>query len=117
MQQKIQPKSEKDLKTSLNLGTKLQQNGFNNGHTVLGEKSVTSLTNKFDFRSKNIVTSETELKQIVNEQTKLISNLREQLEAKDKKIIELEKNVKILLENIPTTKLDLSLELNGHSLA
>merc|ERR1712064_82539 len=104
MGRKIQPKSEKDIKTSLNLGKKKNN-------------SVKCLTNKFDYNeNKNSTKSEIDLKQVVNEQTKLISNLREQLQAKDQKIKELEANMKLLLKNIPP-KLDLSLELNGHSLA
>ena len=61
--------------------------------------------------------SETELKQLVQEQTELITNLRDKLEAKDKRIKELESKVKLLMKNVPPAKLDLSLELNGHSLA
>ena len=83
-------------------------------------KSVKSLTNKFDhhnYKESTNISSEVELKQVVNEQTKLITNLKGQLEAKDRKIKELESHLKTLLKNIPTTKLDLSLELNGHSLA
>ena len=88
-------------------------------------KSVKSLTNKFDIRNQTIIRDSTntatteiiELKQVVNEQTKLITNLRGQLETKDRKIKELESHLKTLLKNIPATKLDLSLELNGHSLA
>jgi len=121
LQHKIQPKSEKDIKTSLNLGTRLQQNvgNFNSSINYSKNKnnSVKCLTNKFDYNeNKNSTKSEIDLKQVVNEQTKLISNLREQLQAKDQKIKELEANMKLLLKNIPP-KLDLSLELNGHSLA
>jgi len=119
LQHKIQPKSEKDIKTSLNLG-RLQQNvgNFNSSINYSNKNnSVKCLTNKFDFNEKkNSTKSEIDLKQVVNEQTKLISNLREQLQAKDQKIKELEANMKLLLKNIPP-KLDLSLEMNGHSLA
>ena len=82
--------------------------------------NVRTLTNKFDNHnncSRDLSVTEIELKQVVNEQTKLISNLKDQLHAKDKRIFELETKVKMLLKNVPATKLDLSLELNGHSLA
>ena len=80
-------------------------------------KNVRTLTNKFDNQnscSRNLLVTENELKQVVNEQTKLISNLQDQLFAKDKRILDLENKLKMLFRN---SKLDLSQELNGHSLA
>ena len=112
--QKTQPKSEKDRKTSLNIG---KRNEVNDNSTNNNLRNVRTLTNKFDNQvscSKKISVSENELKQVVNEQTKLISNLQDQLFAKDKKILDLENKLKMLLRN---SKLDLSSELNGHSLA
>ena len=79
--------------------------------------NVRTLTSKFDNQNscnRDLSVTEIGLKQVVNEQTKLISNLQDQLFAKDKRIRDLETKVKLLLRN---TKLDLSLEPNGHSLA
>ena len=137
--QTLQPHTEKDRKTSLNLGTKYQHNNNNNNSSSnrsstrdVAAKTATNynnlnsvkyLTNKFDYRNNNshrsehVTPSETELKQLVQEQTELITNLRDKLEAKDKRIKELESKVKLLMKNAPPAKLDLSLELNGHSLA
>ena len=129
----LQPQTEKDRKTSLNLGTKYQHNNNNNNNTRdVAAKTATNynnlnsvkyLTNKFDYRNNNnhrsehVTPSDTELKQLVQEQTELITNLRDKLEAKDKRIKELESKVRLLMKNDPPAKLDLSLELNGHSLA
>ena len=129
----LQPHTEGERKTSLNIGTKYQHNNNNNNSTRdVAAKTATNynnlnsvkyLTNKFDYRNNNnhqslhVTPSETELKQLVQEQTELITNLRDKLEAKDKRIKELESKVKLLMKNAPPAKLDLSLELNGHSLA
>ena len=130
----LQPQTEKERKTSLNIGTKYQHNNNNNQHSTrdVAAKTATNynnlnsvkyLTNKFDYRNNNnhqselVTPSDTELKHLVQEQTELITNLRDKLEAKDKRIKELESKVKLLMKNAPPAKLDLSMELNGHSLA
>ena len=114
-----QPSYEKERKTSLNLG---KRNGVlsNDNNMNNNLNNVRTLTNKFDNRnscSRVLSVTEIELKQVVNEQTKLISNLQNQLYAKDKRILDLETKVKMLLRDTSSQKLDLSLELTGHSLA
>ena len=73
-----------------------------------------------DSRSRpltNSSTSDPALKKVVHDQKKLIKNLREQLDGKDKHIKVLEARVELLLRNIPKTHLDLSFELNDQSYA
>ena len=96
--QESQPNYEKERKTSLNLG---KRNGVlsNDNNMNNNLNNVRTLTNKFDNRnscSRVLSVTEIELKQVVNEQTKLISNLQNQLYAKDKRILDLETKVKML---------------------
>ena len=97
-----QPNYEKERKTSLNLG---KRNGVlsNDNNMNNNLNNVRTLTNKFDNRnscSRVLSVTEIELKQVVNEQTKLISNLQNQLYAKDKRILDLETKVKMLLNTL-----------------
>ena len=106
--------TEKERKTSLNIG---KRNGVIDNSMDNNLNNVRTLTSKFDNQNscnRDSSVTEIELKQVVNEQSKLISNLQDQLFAKDKRIRDLETQLKLLLRN---TKLDLSLEPNGHSLA
>ena len=111
--------SEKDIKTSLNLGTKFQQvqkkwSGGSLGSPCLeldldqiykntipsGSSSVRSLTSRFDYKdNKETEETEIELKRVVNDQFKQISNLRSQVESKERKIYELESTIKVLTRN------------------
>jgi len=130
--------SEKDIKTSLNLGTKFQQvqnkfsdNSYDSPDINLdlntmykasvqsGSNSVKLLTTKFDYRdNKEVEDSEVELKRVVNEQKKLISNLKDQVEVKERRIQELEMKVKLMIRNNPPSNMDNSLNnLNEQSVA
>eukprot|EP00090_Calanus_glacialis_P031332 TRINITY_DN5161_c0_g1_i1.p1 TRINITY_DN5161_c0_g1~~TRINITY_DN5161_c0_g1_i1.p1 ORF type:complete len:623 (-),score=166.62 TRINITY_DN5161_c0_g1_i1:111-1979(-) len=111
--------SEKDIKTSLNLGTKFQQvqkkwSGGSLGSPCLeldldqiykntipsGSSSVRSLTSRFDYKdNKETEETEIELKRVVNDQFKQISNLRSQVESKERKIYDLESTIKVLTRN------------------
>jgi len=116
--------SEKDIKTSLNLETKFQHvqkkwSGGSLGSPRLdldldldqiykssipsGASSVRSLTSRFDYKdgkdNKESEEAEVELKRVVNNQFKQISNLRTQVESKERKIMELESTIKVLTRN------------------
>ena len=127
--------SEKDIKTSLNLGTKFQKvqkkfsdnsfldidldlNTMYKASVQSGSNSVKVLTSKFDYRdNKEVEDSEVELKRVVNEQKKLISNLKDQVEVKERRIQELEMKVKLMIRNNPSN-VDNSLNnLNEQSVA
>ena len=84
-----------------------------------GSKSVKTLTSKFDFQeTKEVEDDKTNLKRVVKEQKKLISNLKDQVEVKDRRIQELEAKVKLLATNNPAANLNISIKhQNGHSLA
>merc|ERR1712228_776387 len=79
--------SEKDIKSSL----------------PSGASSVRSLTSRFDYKdgkdNKESEEAEVELKRVVNNQFKQISNLRTQVECKERKIMELESTIKVLTRN------------------
>ena len=128
--------TEKDMKTSLNLGTKFQQMqqkflgetwnypdiDLDDIYSVKddsGSKSVKTLSSKFDFQeTKEVEEDKTNLKRVVKEQKKLISNLKDQVEVKDRRIQELEAKVKLLATNNPAANLNISIKhQNGHSLA
>ena len=128
--------TEKDIKTSLNLGTKFQQmqqkflgETWNYPDIDLddiyrvkvdsGSKSVKILSPKFDFQeTKEVEEDKTNLQRVVKEQKKLISNLQDQVEVKDRRIQELEAKVKLLATNNPAANLNISIKhQNGHSLA
>ena len=115
-------KTEKDVRISLNLASKFQQNciqadlvdnNYNNSIYDMKDTGRSHSNKEFSVSS----TSDAGLKKVVHEQRKLIRSLRDQLEGRDKKIQVLEKRVELLLRNIPRTDLDLSLELNEQSLA
>ena len=114
-------KTEKDIKNSLNLGTNLAPNSNNtNNADYVDNNHNNSIYALKDSRSRplaNSSTSDPALKKVVHDQKKLIKNLREQLEGKDKQIKLLEARVELLLRNIPKTNLDLSFELNDQSYA
>jgi phage shock protein A len=83
-----------------------------------GSKSVKTLSSKFDFQEKEVEGDKTNLKRVVKEQKKLISNLKDQVEVKDRRIQELEAKVKLLLSNNRAANLNISIKhQNGHSLA
>ena len=84
-----------------------------------GSNSVKTLTSKFDYRdNKEVEETEADLKSVVKEQKKLICNLKDQVEVKDRRIKELEVKVKLLLTNNPAASFDISTkQLNEHSLA
>ena len=128
--------TEKDIKTSLNLGTKFQQmqqkflgETWNYPDIDLddiyrvkvdsGSKSVKTLSSRFDFQeTKEVEDDKTDLKIVVKEQKKLISNLQDQVEVKDKRIQELEAKVKLLATKNPAANLNISIKhQNRHSLA
>ena len=128
--------TEKDIKTSLNLGTKFQQmqqkflgETWNYPDIDLddiyrvkvdsGSKSVKTLSSRFDFQeTKEVEDDKTDLKIVVKEQKKLISNLQDQVEVKDRRIQELEAKVKLLATNNPAANLNISIKhQNGQSLA
>ena len=121
-QQKESPvKTEKDIKNSLNLGTNLPPHSNNTNNTdFVDNNHNNSIYALKDGRSRpltNSSTSDPSLKKVVHDQKKLIKNLREQLDGKDKHIKVLEARVELLLRNIPKTNLDLSFELNDQSYA
>merc|ERR1719154_701886 len=113
--------TEKDIKTNINLGTKFQQvqKKWSDGslgspcleldldldliykNTIpSGSSSVRSLTSRFDYRdNKETEETEVELKRVVNDQFKQISNLRSQVESKERKIYDLENTIKVLTRN------------------
>merc|ERR1712062_530954 len=65
-----------------------------------GSSSVRSLTSRFDYKdNKETEETEIELKRVVNDQFKQISNLRSQVESKERKIYELENTIKVLTRN------------------
>ena len=122
----------------MNLGTKFQQvqnkfsdNSYDSPDINLdlntmykasvqsGSNSVKLLTTKFDYRdNKEVEDSEVELKRVVNEQKKLISNLKDQVEVKERRIQELEMKVKLMIRNNPPSNMDNSLNnLNEQSVA
>ena len=107
----------------MNLGAKFQQNCIqseivdnNYSNSIYGERERDSSV-RSDKDLSVSSSSEIGLKKVVHEQEKLIRNLREQLEGKDKQIKVLENRVELLLRNIPKTNLDLSFELNEQSFA
>ena len=64
--------------------------------------TVRSLTSKFDIKnSYETANSKEELKRIVKDQNNLISSLNSQLEAKEKRIKELEYTLKVVINNKP----------------
>ena len=131
--------TEKDIKTSLNLGTKFQQmqqkflgetcnypnididlDDIYKAKVDSGFNSVKTLSSKFDFHqeTKEGEEDETNLKRVVKKQKILISNLKDQLEVKDRRIQELEAKVKLLATNNPAANLNISIKHHsGHSLA
>ena len=131
--------TEKDIKTSLNLGTKFQQmqqkflgetcnypnididlDDIYKAKVDSGFNSVKTLSSKFDFHqeTKEGEEDETNLKRVVKKQKILISNLKDQLEVKDRRIQELEAKVKLLSTNNPAANLNISIKHHsGHSLA
>lgn len=120
--------TEKDLKTSLNLGTKFQQIQGNIGHNChnhsdnetraeYGSNIVAELTSKFDsIERKQNANTKANLKQVVKEQSKVISNLKDQVGRKDQRIQELEEKVKFLLSNNQTSPLSMK-QTSGQSCA
>ena len=114
-------KTEKDTKKSLNLGTNLAPHSNNHADIELVDNnhnnSIYALKDSRFRPLNNSSTSDPALKKVVHEQKKLIKNLREQLDGKDKQIQVLEARVELLLRNIPKTHLDLSFELNDQSYA
>ena len=115
-------KTEKDIKnTSLNLGTNLPPHSNNTNNTEFVDNnhnnSIYALKDSRPRPLTNSSTSDPSLKKVVHDQKKLIKNLREQLDGKDKQIQVLEARVELLLRNIPKTNLDLSFELNDQSYA
>ena len=114
-------KTEKDTKKSLNLGTNLAPHSNNHADIELVDNnhnnSIYALKDSRFRPLNNSSTSDPALKKVVHEQKKLIKNLREQLDGKDKQIQVLEARVELLLRNIPKTNLDLSFELNDQSYA
>ena len=130
--------TEKDIKTSLNLGTKFQQmqqkflgetcdypnididlDDIYKVKVDSGSNSVKTLTSKFDFQeTKEGEEDKIDLKRVVKEQKKMISNLKDQVEVKDRRIQELEAKVKHLLSNNPAANLNISIKHQiGNSLA
>merc|ERR1712037_599894 len=137
--------SEKDLKTCANIDTKFQQvhKKWSGGSlkspdrdleldqlykvtAQSGSSSVRSLTSRFDYKdNREAEEKESELKRVVNEQQKQISNLRAQVEGKDLRIAALEAQVIALSRkntpaSTPSSHLEeksfsLSLPLRGHS--
>lgn len=113
-------KTEKDIKKSLNLGTNLPPHSNNTDIEFVDNNHNNSIYSLKDSRSRPLTNSsapDPALKKVVHDQKKLIKNLREQLDGKDKQIKVLEARVELLLRNIPKTHLDLSLELNDQSYA
>jgi len=122
--------TDKDIKTSLNLGKKFQQIHGNIGYDCYnhsdnetkaenGSNIVAELTSKFDsIERKENTNTKTNLKQVVKEQGKLISNLKDQVGRKDQRIRELEEKVKLLLSKNQTTAVTMSMKLtSGQSCA
>ena len=130
----------KDIKTCLNLDTRLQQQRQrpDNVDASGGVSVVQALSSRFDtaVESGESEEEDTDLRRKLAEQRKRISNLRDQVEArekrlqevererkkenkeKDRKIRELESRLKLLSRHIPPDGLDLSsVELSGQSLA
>jgi len=135
--------SEKDLKTCANIDTKFQQvhKKWSGGSlkspdrdleldqlykvtAQSGSSSVRSLTSRFDYKdNREAEESETELKRVVNDQQKQLSNLRAQVEGKDLRIAALEAQVIALSRkntpaSTPSSHLEeksFSLSLRGHS--
>jgi len=119
----------KELKTSFNLETKLHNNKQNlhlesenfsdlqvylkkdyKSLSELGSHSVKQLTSKFDGRVENEEQiSDVDLMRMIKEQSKLISNLKDQVEIKEKRIEELETALRILLKEIPSENVHSSL--------
>jgi predicted RNase H-like nuclease (RuvC/YqgF family) len=65
-----------------------------------GSSSVRSLSSRFDYKdNREVEDTADSLKRTVNDQAKQISNLRAQVESKDKKIQELEEKVLSLTRN------------------
>ena len=104
----------KDVKTSLNFGTKFQdmkeelldnsRNRFYDPQLLHrnSNSTVRSLTSKFDIKnSYETANSKEKLKRIVKDQNNLISSLNSQLEAKEKRIKELEYTLKVVINNKP----------------
>ena len=96
--------TEKDKKTRLNLGTKfqcdaiLEHENSKRKNADFGANLVKVLASKFDsIENKSNESNKVNLKQIMKEQSKLISNLKEQITSKDKRIQELEENIKHIL--------------------
>lgn len=129
--------TEKELKTSLNMGTKFQEvqkkwSGGSLGSPALdqdietlyktsiqsGSSSVRSLSSRFDYRDNRETEETTDtLKRTVNDQAKQISNLRAQVESKDKKIQELEERVLSLTRNNTPLISPTAFSQPGHSFA
>jgi len=111
--------SEKDLKTSANMDTKFQQvqKKWSGGSLKTpeldldleqiykstiqsGSSSVRSLSSRFDYKdNRETEQNEIDLKRMVNDQQKQISNLRAQVESKESKIHHLEKQIAVLTRN------------------
>ena len=120
--------TEKDIKTSLNLGTKFQQIQGNIGHNCYnhsdnetraeyGSNIVAELTSKFDsIERKENANTKANLKQVVKGQSMVISNLKDQVGRKDQRIQELEEKVKLLLSNNQTSPLSMK-QTSGQSCA
>ena len=86
------------------MGTKFQhENAFDQENNFkrnvdYGSNIVRGLACKFDsIEKKNIGCTRTNLKQISKEQAKLISNLKDQVVSKEKRIQELENKIKLLM--------------------
>jgi len=116
--------TEKDLKTSQNMDTKFQQvhKKWSGGSLKTpeldldieqmykaavpsGSSSVKSLSSRFDYKdNRDTEHSEAELKRMLNDQQKQISNLRAQVESKELRIYQLETQIKVLTRaNTPAT--------------
>jgi len=104
---------------SSNRNRKPQQDLKTKPNTKYDLTTVKNLTNKFDNINNNNSTTAgdevKELKNLVKEQATLINSLREQLKAKDQKMKDMESKMRVMMKQ--NSKIDLSLELNGHSLA
>lgn len=111
--------TEKDMKTSLNLGTKFQevQKKWSGGslktpemeqeldyiyktNLISGSNSVRTLSSRFDYKDnkeqEEAQEAHQDLKKILNHQQKQITNLKNQVEKKDQRITALEEQVRIL---------------------
>merc|ERR1712090_115581 len=62
-----------------------------------GSSSVKSLSSRFDYKdNRDTERSEADLKRMLNDQQKQISNLRAQVESKEMRIYQLETQIKVL---------------------